>query len=310
MDKQKTVAVALAGGGVTGYFFEAGSVRAMLDCNLYPSKFSGVSAGAAVAAIAAYGLFPDEYDPFAKIKVNYFRDIGKLSIIPYGIFGAILMMKPKRRKESWYDLCFRVTKELVDMNPLESCLVDLLHGEPKDLYITATDIDNGQSRVFTKHDNVPRAVRASCSFPGIGKPTHIDGRCYVDGIVSCTANLDAVSEADIIICVNPITFSNVAPGFISERGMFKIFDQSFRTLNRVRLTHDMKKITDHEDKELILIEPENCKTMIKNPMRKDLRADALKSGYDFTLKKLAESEEVFTRAGITLSWPETARVFG
>jgi predicted acylesterase/phospholipase RssA len=309
MKPEKTIAVVLAGGGVTGYFFEAGSVRAMLDCNLPLSKFSGISAGAAVAALAAYNLPPDEYDPFEHVKVKYFRNIGKLSVIPYGLFGITLMLGEKRRRESLYELCFKAPKELVGLEVLEKFFSEHLQGKPKELYISATNVDTGQLQVFTHNDNVPRAIRASCSFPGIGKPTVIDGNHYVDAIVSCTANLDAVADADIIICVNPITFSSVPPGFIAERGIFKIFDQSFRTLNRVRLSHDIKNFSEQKDKQLILIEPKGCQIMIKNPMRKDLRIDALQSGYNFAMSKLKESAEIFNRAGIQLNWPKTWRKF-
>jgi predicted acylesterase/phospholipase RssA len=308
MERQKTIAVALAGGGVTGYFFEAGSVRAMLDCKLSISRFSGVSAGAAVAALAAYNLSPDEYDPFEYVKIKYFRSISKLSFIPYGLFGVTLMLGPKRHRDSLYELCFRAPEELVGLEAFEQFFSRLLRGESKELFITAANIDTGQLRVFTNTDNVPRAVRASCSFPGIGRPTRIEGEYYVDGIVSCTANLEVLSDADIVICVNPITFCQVEPGFISGRGMFKIFDQSFRILNKTRISYDMKMFNS-QDKNLILIEPYNCRIMSSNPMRRDLRTDALQAGYDLTIKRLAEHEEMFNRAGIQLCWPKTKRNF-
>ncbi len=309
MERQKTVAVALAGGGVIGYFFEAGSIRAMRDCDLPISKFSGVSAGAAVAALAAHDLLPDEYDPFENIRINYLKDVSKLSLIPYGLFGIRLMLASTRHKESSYDYCFNAPKELVDLGTFENFFAQILLGEPKDLYITATNVDTGQLRVFTKEDNIARAIRASCSFPGIGKPTLIDGCYYVDGIVSCSANVEVLGGSDLVICVNPITFNCMESGFVYERGMFKIFDQSFRILNRSRLTADIEKFMGRNGNNLILIEPNGCEIMARNPMRRDMKTEAMQSGYDYTMSILTENAEIFHKLGIQFNRPEIRRVF-
>ncbi len=299
--------MALAGGGITGYFFESGSICAMLDCGLSLNIFSGISAGAAVAALAAHDLPPHTYDPFSYVKLHYFRDMNKLSVILYGLFGAALMLKSKKQRESLYEFCFRAPKNLLSLKPLEIFFTQTLTNNPKELYITATNIDTGEEKVFTNKDNIPKAVRASCSFPGIAKPTVLNGGHYVDAIVSCTANIKAVAHSDLIICVNPITLTPVPTGHISERGIFKIFDQSFRTLNRVRLEADMQKV--EKNKDIILIEPCNCQIMSKNPMRKDLRLEALQSGYDCTMKILSESVDIFKKHGITINRPADKRSF-
>ncbi len=314
MKRKKTVGVALSGGGVTGYFFEAGSIRALLDCGIPIDKISGVSAGAAVAALVAHEIFPDEHNPFEHIKLDYIKNLGRLSIIPYGLLGVVLTMGPKKYKESVYELCFKAPKSLVDLSVIENFFSNILQEcapKPytKDLYITATNLDSGKQRVFTRADNVARAVRASCSFPGLGSPTIIDGNYYVDGILSCIANVEAISEADIIICINPITFNCMDPGFFHDRGIFKILEQSFRIINSERLSHDMRKIVDEMGKELILIEPKDCSIMSSNPMRMNLRLEALQSGYDHTIDKLHETEAILHKAGVQVNWPKSLRLF-
>lgn len=308
MSEAKTVAAVFAGGGITGYFFEAGSVRAMIDCGLTLDRFSGISAGAAVAALAAHGMNPDEYAPFQEIKPRVIKNFKKASVLIYGLLGSAMAASSRLHKESLYKMFFRAPKSLIGFDELEIFFQEHLRGEPKELYITATNIDTGEMKVFTKDDNVPLAVRASCSLPGIANPPIIDGHHYVDALVSCCANIDVVGDSEVIICVNPIVFNEAAPGFTAERGIFKIFDQSFRLLNSRRLHHDLDKISS-KGKQVILIEPKGCETMSKNPLRKDLRRQALQSGYDFTIMKLKESKASLEAAGIKIHPPEKPRVY-
>ena len=49
------------------------------------------------------------------------------------------------------------------------------------------------------------AVAASCAIPGFYRPVEIGGRCYVDGGMCSTSNLDLVrgERLDLVICLNP-----------------------------------------------------------------------------------------------------------
>ena len=49
--------------------------------------------------------------------------------------------------------------------------------------VVATDVDTGEAVVF-REGNLRDAVRASCSFPGVFPPMHLEGRRLVDGGVS------------------------------------------------------------------------------------------------------------------------------
>jgi predicted acylesterase/phospholipase RssA len=113
---------------------------------------------------------------------------------------------------------------------------------PRDLFIVAVDLDNGESVAFGAeghrdvpvsramalgpeghgfavveesvafgaegHRDVPvsRAVQASTALPGLYRPVRINGRDYVDGGVKKTAhiNLAIQNGADLVICINPI----------------------------------------------------------------------------------------------------------
>jgi len=70
-------------------------------------------------------------------------------------------------------------------------------------YAVATDLNEGNTWVFEK-GSVAKAVRASCSIPGIFQPLEIGGRIYVDGGVTDNLPVDVAraNGADIIIAVN------------------------------------------------------------------------------------------------------------
>jgi NTE family protein len=70
-------------------------------------------------------------------------------------------------------------------------------------YAVATDLNAGNTWVFEK-GSVAKAVRASCSIPGIFQPLEMGGRMYVDGGVTDNLPVDVARAkgADIIIAVN------------------------------------------------------------------------------------------------------------
>jgi NTE family protein len=70
-------------------------------------------------------------------------------------------------------------------------------------YAVATDLNAGNTWVFEK-GSVAKAVRASCSIPGIFQPLEMGGKMYVDGGVTNNLPVDVARAkgADIIIAVN------------------------------------------------------------------------------------------------------------
>jgi NTE family protein len=80
-------------------------------------------------------------------------------------------------------------------------------------YAVTTDIQNGQEVVFGM-GNTGTAVRASCSIPGIFRPTKVGDRIYVDGGVVSPVAVDAAKRlgADIVIAVDiSSTIENTPP---------------------------------------------------------------------------------------------------
>lgn len=91
---------------------------------------------------------------------------------------------------------------------LESFINRRLHNTPieklkKRFYAVSTDFAAGEEAVFST-GNTGRAVRASCSIPGVFQPVKISGRMYVDGGVVSPVAVNAARRlgADVVIAVD------------------------------------------------------------------------------------------------------------
>jgi len=88
-------------------------------------------------------------------------------------------------------------------------------------YAVATNIKTGEEMVFGR-GNTGRAVRASCSIPGIFKSVVIGDKAYVDGGVVSPVAIDVARRygADIVIAVDiSSSFSPAAPSGAFETMM-------------------------------------------------------------------------------------------
>lgn len=147
--------VALSGGGAKG-FAHLGVLQALNEKGLYPEVISGTSAGAFAGVLYADGYTPKEILGFFQNKV--FREFAEFTIPHGGFFksdGFQSFLKKHLRAGNFEDLKI----------PLRA---------------VATDIEYGESKVFTRGAVIP-AVIASCSVPIIFRPVEINKRYYVDG---------------------------------------------------------------------------------------------------------------------------------
>lgn len=235
-------ALALGGGGFTGYLFEIGALTAlddlfedgmtMNDLDLYV----GVSAGAAAASLIANGVRP--------------RDILETNLSgtrPY-YFDHRNVFSPaigEGLKTFW-----RVTRQLVPLLKYyvrhygEMTLIDLLDkaqdalpsgiytlepfalylaglykakglsnsfaGLSKELYIPAIDLETGESVMFGdegwREVSISRAVTASSAVPIYFCPVRIHGRDYIDAGIGRMAFFEVAVQkhVDFMIMINPM----------------------------------------------------------------------------------------------------------
>lgn len=165
----RSVAVALSGGGARG-FAHIGAIRALREAGIPIDAFGGTSTGAAMGAQAALGLGFDEM-----LELN----------------RRIFSLKPFR--EVTLPVFSLISGDRVDRGLREAYGdVDL-----EDLWIPhlAVSASLSSAKLYV-HERGPvwRAVRASCSLPGVAVPVLEDGQLLVDGGLINNLPVDLLRE--------------------------------------------------------------------------------------------------------------------
>ncbi len=152
---ENKVGIVLSGGGHRGAA-HAGILKALEAFNLEPQFISGSSAGAIVGALYAAGHSP-------KVILEIFKNVKLFSFSFYA-----------RRKAGFIDSerFEDILKPYFPSNSFKSL--------QKKLLITATDIVEGNVRVFDKGPLIP-TILASAALPGIFTPLQIEDSLYADG---------------------------------------------------------------------------------------------------------------------------------
>jgi predicted acylesterase/phospholipase RssA len=350
--RRPKVALVCAGGGVTGAVYEIGCLRALdelldrsvLDVDLYV----GISGGAFVSSLLAAGISPREmYDevtsrthsPFGVPATPLYR-LGALEFLKRSLQTPRVLTEAVVRTltgegRNWSDLAWSIFEVLppglMETSGIQEYLRDLFLSRnrserfqdlPRDLFIVAVDLDNGQSVAFGAegHRDVPvsRAVQASTALPGLYRPVRINGRDYVDGGVKKTAhiNLAIQNGADLVICINPIvpvlndTRRGPLKGHLSNRGVTYVLDQAMRIMLHGRMEYGMERYErEHPEVDILLIEPDrdDLRMFSYNIMRYSARRVVAEHGYRSTLAFFRQQESryrrILARHGIGLADP-------
>lgn len=171
----------LSGGGAKG-LGHVGVLKALAEEGIEPQALAGASAGAIVAALHAAGYSPEEMFEFF-VEKNPFR-ISKLALAKAGIFDT----------------------EKVVADFLEYFPADSFESLGKPVFLTATDLVEGRSEIFSSGRLIP-AILASASTPLVFTPTEIEGHWYSDGGITNnfpTEPLVGHCDAILGVYVNPM----------------------------------------------------------------------------------------------------------
>lgn len=154
--KKYKLGVAFSGGGAKAAA-HCGALQALKEFGIQPDIVAGTSAGSLVAVLYASGFTPAGMVRLFQ-GMNFFKDI----VMPGLPHGGLFDSKP-------------LVEHLRKHIPFER-LEDL----PIPVYVVASDLEHGRTKIFTKGEIAPRVV-ASCSIPVIFNPMVIGGIHYVDG---------------------------------------------------------------------------------------------------------------------------------
>lgn len=236
-------ALCLAGGGITGIYFELGALKCLEDClgagavNSF-DLYYGISAGAVVGGFLANGYSPTEVmagiagdkggriPPFSLslLRASHLNLAGVVDPALHLLRGAAtaaLRAVLGERKGSLETLFLEYTDLLVapfSASGFESMLrrVFSVNGAtndfrnlPRPLKIGATDQDQREHVLFGRppFDDVPisKAIQASISINPFFCATRVGDRYYTDGIVTRTSNfVEAIKRgSDLIFALDP-----------------------------------------------------------------------------------------------------------
>ena len=176
--KPANIAVVLGAGAIKG-FAHIGVLKILESQNVPIHMVVGTSVGSLVGSLYAYG-----YDAYKLQMIAYALERDDLIDITLPDNGFV-------RGEKLENYVNRMVKD----TPIEKFRIPF--------HAVATNIQTGEEMVFGT-GNAGIAVRASCSIPGIFKPTRISGKTYADGGIVSPLAIDVARHygADVVIAVN------------------------------------------------------------------------------------------------------------
>lgn len=221
---QKTINLALQGGGAHGAFTWGVLDKLFEDGRIWIEAISGTSAGAMNAVAVAHGVTVggDEgaretleklwhtvseagtLSPLKRGPLDVFMGSWGLEYSP-GYIASDLMTRltsPYELNPLNFNPLERILKKAVDFDAVRAC-------QSVALYISATNVETGRVRVFESHEVTPDVVMASACLPTMFQAVEIDGVPYWDGGYAGNPVLFPFFErsrsADIVIVqINPI----------------------------------------------------------------------------------------------------------
>jgi NTE family protein len=246
----RKLAIALAGGGPLGAFYELGALHALSEAIVGRSLtefdvYVGVSSGSLLASGLANGFDTTQmgtsvirgestrvpFSPGILLSPALGEYADRLAGLPKVLASIARQYARDPLGTGWAATLRSFARVLptaaFDNAPLERYLRRIFDtsGHTDDfrklaalLYVVATDLDTGESVAFgaprQADVRISRAVVASAALPGLYPAVEIGGRHYVDGALIRTMHASLALEAgcELVICINPLVPFDAARG--------------------------------------------------------------------------------------------------
>jgi NTE family protein len=192
----KRINLALQGGGAHGAFTWGVLDQILSDGRLTIEGISGTSAGAVNAVMLADGLTRGGREEARGRLADFWRaasSTGNLPALQREVLQRLMAFTPLEGTpvQAWIDVVSRYFSPY-DVNPLNiNPLKDLIHrfvdfeklraNADLQLFISATNVQTGRVRIFSRDKITADAVMASACLPTLFRAVEIDGVPYWDG---------------------------------------------------------------------------------------------------------------------------------
>lgn len=199
------VGLVLEGGSLRG-LYSAGVLDIMMDNDINIDCIVGTSAG----ALFGPNYFSKQRGRAIRYNKRFCKDRRNISMLSFLLTGNVV------NKNFAY---YKITKEL-DIFDNETFMKS-----GKELYVTATNIENGNCEYFKIEDVLKdmEKLRATSAIPIMTRPVKIDNKYYLDGGVSDSIPVKKCLELG---CDKVIIVLTQPDGFIKR----KISDKKIRTI--------------------------------------------------------------------------------
>lgn len=224
-----SIGICFAGGGIKGVA-HIGALKALEEENIKFDYIAGTSSGSIVACLYSVGYNSNEiYEIFKKYinKINYFeiKNIIKL------ISGILIKRKiiitglnsGKKIEKLINKECAK--KEINNINQInKKLLIPCVNLKTGDVHIFSSIKNRNRKEysdniIYENNINIGKAVRASCSYPGVFSPCIIEDNYMVDGGIR-----ENVPWKELKECGAQKVISIVFQNEIKEKNKIDMFD--------------------------------------------------------------------------------------
>ena len=230
--REKEYTLVLSGGGALG-IAHLGVVKDLEDNDIKPSEIVGTSMGGIIGACMAIGMSMSEI--YEQIK----RFAGITNWIKFSFSGNAIIDNDKIA------------------NTLSGIFANLKMSDTTiPLKLIATNLSNGEKRVFTTQDDIylKDAVLATMAIPGIFDEHIINGEVYADGFLCENLGVNEASY-DSILAIDVLghnSFDKEMPdNFFKTSNVLEMFERSMRLL----ILNQTKTHIGNSKKDIYLLEP-------------------------------------------------------
>ena len=194
--KTKRINLALQGGGAHGAFTWGVLDQLLSDERLSVEGISGTSAGAVNAVMLADGLVRGGREEAQKRLADFWRaasSTGNVPAVQREVLQRLLSFTPLEGTpaQAWFNALSRYFSPYdvnpLNINPLKELIehfvdFEALHAcRDLQIFISATNVQTGRVRIFSREKITADAVMASACLPLLFRAVEIDGVPYWDG---------------------------------------------------------------------------------------------------------------------------------